>query len=96
MPRPAGRAPGHLRAAAADHAAPGADPLGPAAWGVLTAAQVFALLCALLIEFGFDLSSAREAARRQTDRADLGHLLSGITTAKLALTDVAALLTLAA
>ncbi|MFN4253351.1 oligosaccharide flippase family protein, partial [Deinococcus sp.] len=73
-----------------------ARTLGPAAWGVLAAAQAFALLCALLIEFGFDLSGAREAARRQTDRAGLGQLLSGITTAKVVLTGAAALLTLAA
>ena len=73
-----------------------ARTLGPAAWGALAVAQAFALLVSLLIEFGFDLSGTREAARRQGDPAALGALLSGVTLAKLLLTAAAALLTLAA
>lgn len=73
-----------------------ARTLGPGAWGALAVAQAFALLVALLIEFGFDLSGTREAARRQEDRASLGALLSSVTVAKGLLTVTAALLTLAA
>ncbi len=73
-----------------------ARTLGPGAWGALAVAQAFALLVALLIEFGFDLSGTREAARRQDDPASLSALLSGVTLAKLLLTAAAALLTLAA
>lgn len=73
-----------------------ARTLGPAAWGTLAVAQAFALLLALLIEYGFELSGTREAARVQGDRAALGTLLSGVVTAKVMLTVAAALLALGA
>lgn len=59
-----------------------ARTLGPGTWGALAVAQAFGGLVGLLVDYGFELSATREAARVRDDRERLAELLAGVLGAK--------------
>jgi PST family polysaccharide transporter len=57
--------------------------LGAKTWGVLAFAQAFAIYLTMAIEYGFDLSATREAARIRDSRELLGKLFVNILGARV-------------
>jgi len=62
-----------------------AHTLGPRGLGPVVAAQAFAMGVSTLIEYGFNLSATREAARRRDDGSALAELAAAVLGAKLLL-----------
>ena len=62
-----------------------ARTLGPQAWGRVAAAQGFAMLAGLFVEYGFNLSGTRRVARCREDAPALRRAFSALLTAQLAL-----------
>ena len=69
-----------------------ARTLGPEAWGRVAAAQSFAMLVGLMVEFGFNLSAARMVAQQRGDRNRLAETFAAVTAAQLLLLAVALVL----
>jgi polysaccharide transporter, PST family len=59
--------------------------LKPAGWGAVLFANSIGLFIVIFVEYGFDLSATREAARFANDKARLRELVSGVLGAKLTL-----------
>jgi PST family polysaccharide transporter len=59
--------------------------LGPQGWGLVAFTQACSGYLAMVVEYGFQLSATREAARWRHDPQRLGTLLAGVLGAKLAL-----------
>ncbi|MDR3514559.1 MAG: oligosaccharide flippase family protein [Azospirillaceae bacterium] len=59
--------------------------LGPDGWGLVAIAQSFALYVTRLVEFGFDITAARDAARQRNDGAALARIAVNVVAAKLVL-----------
>ena len=72
-----------------------ARTLGASAWGRIAAAQAFAMLAGLIVEFGFNISAARMVARRRSDPLGLGRTFAAVGTAQALLLTVAILLAVA-
>ncbi|AFV75537.1 membrane protein involved in the export of O-antigen and teichoic acid [Thermus oshimai JL-2] len=68
--------------------------LGPEAFGLLAMAQAYGAWVALFVEYGFNLSATRTAARFREDRQALRALLGNVLLARLLLAVLASLLTL--
>jgi polysaccharide transporter, PST family len=66
--------------------------LGPSAWGTLATFQALSNWFHLVIEYGFSLSGAREAAQHRNDPRKLERILASVLWAKLVLTLVLAVL----
>ncbi len=56
--------------------------LGPDAWGPVVAAQGLGNWLLLVLEFGFELSGTRDAARARVDDGHLGAVVHGVQSAK--------------
>jgi PST family polysaccharide transporter len=59
--------------------------LGPEGWGRVVWGQSLGLLAALVVEYGFNLSAARQVAQEMGDRAELARTVSGTYGAQLLL-----------
>jgi polysaccharide transporter, PST family len=59
--------------------------LGPAGWGAVLFAQAIGAIIAMSVEYGFDFSATREVARFSNDRQRLKELITGVLSAKVAL-----------
>jgi len=59
-----------------------AHVLGPSGWGVVVFAQAIGVLIASVVEYGFDISAARETSRQRNDPQRLSALISGVLGAK--------------
>ncbi|HLB76735.1 MAG TPA: oligosaccharide flippase family protein [Candidatus Dormibacteraeota bacterium] len=70
--------------------------LGPDHWGSLVFMQAFATYVIFLVSYGFNFSATREVARHRDDSDRLGHLLAGVTGAKLLLALLALLIVIPA
>lgn len=68
--------------------------LGAAELGAVFAAQSFATIVTLVIEYGFGLTATRDVARRQDDRDVVSRVVAGVLGAKLALTSIGLVATL--
>jgi polysaccharide transporter, PST family len=56
--------------------------LGPSGWGVVVYAQAIGVVITTLVEYGFDISAARETSRHRDEPARLADLISGVLGAK--------------
>src|ERR1700748_3888850 len=56
--------------------------LGPSGWGVVVYAQAIGVVIASLVEYGFDISAARETSRHRDEPERLSELISGVLGAK--------------
>ena len=59
-----------------------AHVLGPSGWGVVVFAQAIGVVIASVVEYGFDISAARETSRQRDDPQRLSALISGVLGAK--------------
>jgi polysaccharide transporter, PST family len=59
-----------------------AHVLGPAAWGGVVFAQAIGVVIASIVEYGFDISAARETSRKRDQPGQLSALISGVLGAK--------------
>jgi polysaccharide transporter, PST family len=59
-----------------------AHVLGPSGWGVVVFAQAIGDVIACVVEYGFDISGARETSRQRNDPQRLSALISGVLGAK--------------
>ncbi len=59
-----------------------AHVLGPSAWGSVVFAQAIGVVIASIVEYGFDISAARETSRRRDQPDQLSALISGVLGAK--------------
>jgi PST family polysaccharide transporter len=59
-----------------------AHVLGPSGWGVVIFAQAIGVVIASVVEYGFDISAARETSRQRDDPHRLSALISGVLGAK--------------
>jgi PST family polysaccharide transporter len=59
--------------------------LGPTTYGQLVLIQSIAVLMSVVVEYGFNLSSAREVAQAIDNKEKLGEIFSDVLTAKLIL-----------
>jgi polysaccharide transporter, PST family len=62
--------------------------LGPSGWGVVVYAQAIGTVVATLVEYGFDISAARETSRHRDEPERLSGLISGVLGAKSLLAKV--------
>ncbi len=62
--------------------------LGPEKWGIYSVFHSLALYASMVVEYGFNLSAAREVARVRDSQPDRARLLSEVFAAKLILTAV--------
>jgi polysaccharide transporter, PST family len=56
--------------------------LGPSGWGVVVYAQAIGVVIASLVEYGFDISAARETSRHRDEPERLSDLIAGVLGAK--------------
>ena len=73
-----------------------ARTLGPAMWGQVAAAQGFAMLAGLIVEFGFNISAARMVAQQREEPVRLAGTYAAVTTAQALLLVLAVLVALTA
>jgi polysaccharide transporter, PST family len=59
-----------------------AHVLGPSGWGIVVFAQAIGDLIASVVEYGFDISAARETSRHRDQPKRLSALISGVLGAK--------------
>jgi polysaccharide transporter, PST family len=59
--------------------------LGPSGWGVVVFAQAIGDVIASVVEYGFDMSAARDTSRHRNDPKHLSALISGVLGAKFLL-----------
>jgi PST family polysaccharide transporter len=59
-----------------------AHVLGPSGWGVVVFAQAIGVVIASVVEYGFDISAARETSRQRDHPQRLSALISGVLGAK--------------
>ena len=59
--------------------------LGPSGWGVVVFAQAIGDVIASVVEYGFDISAARDTSRHRNDPKHLSALISGVLGAKFLL-----------
>jgi PST family polysaccharide transporter len=59
--------------------------LGPSGWGVVVFAQAIGEVIASVVEYGFDISAARDTSRHRNDPKHLSALISGVLGAKFLL-----------
>ena len=59
--------------------------LGPSGWGVVVFAQAIGEVIASVVEYGFDISAARETSLQRDDPQKLSALISGVLGAKVLL-----------
>ena len=57
--------------------------LGPSGWGVVVFAQAIGDVIASVVEYGFDISAARDTSRHRNDPKHLSALISGVLGAKV-------------
>ncbi len=62
-----------------------ARALGPEAYGQIVVVQSVALMASIVVEYGFNLSSARDVAKNSGDKKRLAQLFSDVLAAKLLL-----------
>src|SRR3984885_14862373 len=62
--------------------------LGPSGWGVVVFAQAIGDVTACVVEYGFDVSTSREASRHRDEPERLSALISGVLGAKVLLAAV--------
>jgi polysaccharide transporter, PST family len=62
--------------------------LGPSGWGVVVYAQAIGVVIASLVEYGFDISAARETSRHRDEPERLSELIAGVLGAKTLLSVV--------
>src|SRR6202044_2740902 len=62
-----------------------AHVLGPSGWGVVVFAQAIGDVIASVVEYGFDISAARETSRQRDEPKHLSALISGVLGAKFLL-----------
>jgi PST family polysaccharide transporter len=72
-----------------------ARQLGPSALGLVVFAQSLSLTLYLLLEYGFNLSSTRDVARRRERPGEIEAIVAGVTGAKLVLVALGTLVALA-
>ena len=65
-----------------------ARTLGPKGWGAVLFSQAIGALIAIVVEYGFDFSATREAAKYLNDKVRLSNLVAGVLGAKAALAAV--------
>lgn len=70
--------------------------LGAAELGIVVFVQSFSFLLALIVDFAFGLSGARDVAQRRDDPEALARTVAGVQGAKLLLSGICALVALAA
>lgn len=68
--------------------------LHPEGWGLVAIAQSFAAYLSVVIEYGFNLSAAREIAVHRTNRKKLCDLFANVTAAKLLLAIASSVITI--
>jgi PST family polysaccharide transporter len=56
--------------------------LGPSGWGSVVFAQAIGSVIAIFVEYGFDISAARETSRHRDEPTRLSELISGVLGAK--------------
>src|ERR1700677_1487553 len=56
--------------------------LGPSGWGVVVFAQAIGVVIASVVEYGFDISAARETSLQRNQPQKLSALISGVLGAK--------------
>src|SRR6201996_4745934 len=56
--------------------------LGPSGWGAVVFAQAIGIVITCVVEYGFDISAARETSLHREDRGRLSELVSGVLAAK--------------
>src|SRR5580692_80375 len=59
--------------------------LGPSGWGVVVFAQAIGVVIASAVEYGFDISAARETSLQRNEPQKLSALISGVLGAKVLL-----------
>jgi len=59
--------------------------LGPSGWGVVVFAQAIGVVIASVVEYGFDISAARETSLQRNEPKKLSALISGVLGAKVLL-----------
>ena len=59
--------------------------LGPSGWGVVVFAQAIGDVIASVVEYGFDISAARDTSRHRNEPKHLSALISGVLGAKFLL-----------
>ena len=59
--------------------------LGPSGWGVVVFAQAIGEVIASVVEYGFDISAARDTSRHRNEPKHLSALISGVLGAKVLL-----------
>jgi polysaccharide transporter, PST family len=59
--------------------------LGPSGWGVVVFAQAIGVVIASVVEYGFDISAARETSLQRNEPQKLSALISGVLGAKVLL-----------
>jgi PST family polysaccharide transporter len=59
-----------------------AHVLGPSGWGVVVFAQAIGIVITCVVEYGFDISAARETSLLRNDPERLSELISGVLGAK--------------
>ncbi len=59
--------------------------LGPSGWGVVVFAQAIGEVIASVVEYGFDISAARDTSRHRNEPKHLSALISGVLGAKFLL-----------
>lgn len=64
--------------------------LGPEEWGILAVAQVFAMYCIYIVQYGFEFAGTREVARHRGSPERVAELMGGILGCQLLLASVAA------
>ena len=62
--------------------------LGVKTWGTLSIAQAFGLYMSMAIEFGFDLSATRQAAKFRNDKQLLSMLFASVCAIKLVISTI--------
>ncbi len=62
--------------------------LGPSGWGVVVFAQAIGIVITCIVEYGFDISAARETSIHRDDPRRLSELISGVLGAKTLLSIV--------
>jgi PST family polysaccharide transporter len=62
--------------------------LGPSGWGIVVFAQAIGIVITCVVEYGFDISAARETSLHRDDPKRLSELISGVLGAKTLLAGV--------